>query len=64
MDENVFDEPIRNRGLQLVSFAFTSVSLDDESQTKMDNYEIGGDQFQQQGVLTGAYAEAVQGAAP
>ena len=63
MDENVFDEPIRNRGLQLVSFAFTSVSLDDESQTKMDNYEIGGDQFQQQGVLTGAYAEAVQGAA-
>ena len=63
MSENVYDEAIRNRGLQLVSFAFAPVSLDEESQTKIDNYEVGGDQFQQQGVLTGAYANAIQGAA-
>ena len=63
MEENVYDEAIRNRGLKLVSFAFAPVSLDEESQTKIDNYEIGGDQYQQQGVLTGAYAQAVQDAA-
>ena len=63
MEENVYDEAIRNRGLQLVSFAFAPVSLDEESQTKIDNYEIGGDQYQQQGVLTGAYANAIQDAA-
>ena len=63
MEENVYDEAIRNRGLQLVSFAFAPVSLDEESQAKIDNYEIGGDQYQQQGVLTGAYANAIQDAA-
>ena len=63
MDENVFDQPIRDRGLQLVSFAIAPVSLDEESQTKINNYEIGGDQYQQQGVLTGSYGEAVKAAA-
>lgn len=63
MDENVFDQNIRNRGIQLISFAVEPVSLDEESQTKMDNYEIGGDQYQQQGVLTGSYGEALKSAA-
>lgn len=63
MDENVFDEPIRARGLQLVSFAIAPVSLDAESQTKIDQYEIGGDQYQQQGVLTESFGEAMKGAA-
>ena len=63
MDENVFDEPIRKRGLQLVSFAIAPVSLDAESQTKIDQYEIGGDQYQQQGVLTESFGEAMKGAA-
>ena len=63
MDENVFDENIRRRGLQLVSFVIENVSVDEESQAKMDNYELGGDQFSQQGTLVGAYANAVEGAA-
>lgn len=63
MDENVFDQSIRNRGIQLISFAVEPVSLDEESQTKLDNYEIGGDQYQQQGVLTGSFGEAIKGAA-
>ena len=63
MDENVFDQNIRNRGIQLISFAVEPVSLDEESQTKIDNYEIGGDQYQQQGVLTGSFGEALKGAA-
>ena len=37
MDEKVFDEPIRQRGIQLVSFAVESVTLDDESSKKVDN---------------------------
>ena len=62
MAENKFDENIRNRGIQLVSINFEPVSLDDESAEKVKNYEIGGDQYQQQGVLTGAYANAVESA--
>lgn len=63
MDQEVFDEPIRSRGLKIVSFIVESLTLDEESNTKIDNYEIGGDAYQQQGVLTGAYATAVQDAA-
>ena len=63
MAENEFDGDIRRRGLQLVSINFEPVSLDDESAEKVKNYEIGGDQYQQQGVLTGAFANAVEGAA-
>ncbi len=63
MDENVFDEPIRKRGISLVSFIVESVTLDDKSREKIDNYEIGGDAYQQQGVMTGAYANAIQNAA-
>ena len=63
MDENVFDKPIRDRGLKLVGFIVESVTLDDESEKKIDAYEMGGDAFQQKGVLTGAYAQAVQDAA-
>lgn len=63
MDENVFDENIRKRGIQLMSFAVESVTLDEASQIKIDNYETGGDQYQQQGVLTGSYGEALKAAA-
>lgn len=63
MDENVFDENIRNRGIKLISFVIENVSVDEESQAKMDNYELGGDQFSQQGTLVGANAKAVQAAA-
>ncbi len=63
MTESIFDEPIRKRGVELVSFNVESVTLTDESKKKIDDYELAGDQYQQQGVLTGAYAQAVQDAA-
>ena len=63
MDENIFDEPLRKRGITLVSFVVESLTLTDDSKEKIDNYEIGGDVYGQQGTLTGAYANAVQDAA-
>ena len=63
LDEKVFDAPIRERGIQLVGFAVESVTLDDESLKKIDNYELSSNSFMQQGTLTGAYANAVQDAA-
>ena len=63
MDENVFDEPIRRRGMCLVGFAVESVTLDDESEKKIDNYELSSNSMMQQGTLVGAYANAVQDAA-
>ena len=49
MDNNVFDEPIRKRGVKLVSFAIESVSLDEESQKKITEYEHNSNSFMQQG---------------
>ena len=63
MDQEVFDEPIRNRGVKLVSFIIESLTLDEESKKKIDQYELGGDSYQQRAVLTEAYANAVQDAA-
>ncbi len=63
MEERVFDQPIRDRGLSLVGFIVESVTLDDESEKKIDNYELSSNAFMQQGTLVGAYANAVQDAA-
>ncbi len=63
MDQEVFDEPIRERGIKICSFIVESLTLDDESNAKIDKYEIGGDAYQQQGTLVGSYANAVEGAA-
>ncbi|MBO5142681.1 MAG: SPFH domain-containing protein [Clostridia bacterium] len=63
MAKENFDGPITNRGISIVSFAVESVTLTEESKEKIDKYELAGDQFQQQGVLTDAYANAVQKAA-
>ena len=63
LDEKVFDAPIRERGIQLVGFAVESVTLDDESLKKIDNYELSSNSFMQQGTLVGAYSNAVQDAA-
>lgn len=63
MDNKVFDQPIRDRGISLVGFVVESVTLDDESNKKIDNYELSSNSFMQQGTLTGAYAEAVKDAA-
>ncbi len=63
MTDRVFDQPIRDRGLSLVGFIVESVTLDEESEKKIDNYELSSNSFMQQGTLTGAYANAVQAAA-
>lgn len=63
MSKENFDGSITNRGISLVAFAVESVTLTEESKQKIDQYELAGDQYQQQGVLTEAYANAVQNAA-
>lgn len=63
MDKEVFDTAIRERGIKIVSFIVESLTLDDESNEKIDKYEIGGDAYQQQGNLVGSYSNAVEAAA-
>ena len=40
MDQKVFDEAIRRRGIKLEGFAVESVTLDAESEAKIDKYEL------------------------
>ena len=63
MDEKVFDEKIRERGIEIVCFAVESVTLTDESAKKIDDYELSSNSFMQQGRMVGAYANAVEDAA-
>ena len=49
MDEKVFDEPIRNRGVKLVGFAVESVTLDEDSNRKIEEYEHNSNSMMQQG---------------
>lgn len=63
MRERVFDQEIRNRGLQLISFAIESVSLEADSQKKIDEYELRTSTHLQQGRIAEAYANALEGAA-
>lgn len=62
MDEEEFDKNIRERGVTLKSFTIESVTLDEESKRKIDQYELGGDVYQQQATLTESYARAVENA--
>ena len=62
LDEKVFDQPIRDRGMQIEGFAIESVTLDEESNKKIDDYELSSNGFMQQGRLAGAYANAVEAA--
>ena len=63
MDEKVYDEKIRERGLEIVCFAVESVTLDEESEEKIDKYELNSNSFMQQGRMTEAYANAIENAA-
>ena len=58
MDERVFDEPIRARGIRLVSFTIESVSLDEASQGKIDRYEYSSNSMMQQGKIIEAMETA------
>lgn len=63
MDEKVFDEKMRERGIKIESFAVESVTLDAESEKKIDDYELSSNAYMQQGKMVDAYAEAVKSAA-
>lgn len=58
MDERVFDEPIRNRGIKLVSFTIESVTLDDESKAKITEYEHNANSMMQQGRIIDVMGQA------
>ena len=60
MDQKVFDEPMRRRGIAIVGFAVESVTLDEESEKKIDQYEISVNQFMQQGTLVSSYGRAME----
>lgn len=63
MDDKVFDEKIRERGIEIVCFAVESVTLTEESAKKIDDYELSSNSYMQQGRMVGAYSNAVENAA-
>lgn len=63
MDEKIFDEPIRKRGMSILVFAVESVTLDEESEQYIQDYLFSSNANLQQGRLTEAYADAVKSAA-
>ena len=62
MDEKVFDEPIRRRGIKLIGFAIESVTLDDESNKKIDEYEHNSNSMMQQGRVLNVMEKAASNA--
>ncbi len=63
MDGAVYDENTKRRGLTITGFTVESVTLTEESEKKIDEYELSANSYMQQGKLVGAYAEATQKAA-
>ena len=57
------EEKIRKRGISITCFAVESVTLAEESERKIDDYELSSNAHMQQGRLVDAYAEAIQNAA-
>lgn len=49
MDEKVFDEPVRRRGMQIEVFSVESVTLDPDSERKIEEYEHNSNSRMQQG---------------
>ena len=63
MDVAVYDENTKRRGLTITGFSVESVTLTEESEKKIDDYELSANSYMQQGRLVGAYADATQKAA-
>lgn len=63
MDQKVYDEPLRKRGLNIVGFVVESVTLDEKSEEYINNYILSANAQMQQGTLVGSYAQAVKDAA-
>ena len=53
---------VSKRGIEIVSYAIESISLDEKSQERIDEYQTGGDQFMQAGVLTESFGAGVRAA--
>ena len=63
MAEGNYDEAIQKRGISITGFNIESVSLDEESQEKINNYELSSNAYIQQGTMVGAYAQSMKDAA-
>ena len=63
MAEGNYDEAIQKRGISIIEFNIESVSLDEESQEKINNYELSSNAYMQQGTMVGAYAQSMKDAA-
>ena len=63
MDGDIYDQKIRDRGMSITGFIIESVTLDDESNKKIDNYELSSNSYMQQGTLVGGISQAMQDAA-
>lgn len=63
LQERNCDKRINDRGISIVSFGIESVTLTDESEEKIDNYEYSTNSFLQKGKMVDAYANAMQNAA-
>lgn len=63
MDSQIFDQPIRDRGIAIKSFVIVSVTPDDESNKKINDYEIAASASMRKGKLSADYGDAVKAAA-
>ena len=63
LDKRECDGIIKKRGLSLVGFVIESVTLTDESEQKIDNYEYSTNSYLQKGRMVDAYANAMENAA-
>ena len=61
MAEREFDTPIRERGIAIKSVAFKSVSLDDASQKKIDEYEMDANSRRVRGQAVRDFGEGIKG---
>ena len=63
MDEQEFDKYFRERGLRIRSFVIQSVTLTEESDKAIKDYEFAASSAMQRGRMTDAYANAMEKAA-
>ena len=62
MDEKVFDEPVRARGLRIEVFAVESVTPDPDSERKIEEYEHNSNSRMQQGRVLDVMEKAASNA--
>ena len=62
MANTEFDEPIRRRGIQLTGFVVEGVSLDEESEKKITEYEHNSNAYMQQGRIIDVMDKAASNA--